>query len=166
MEHLAEHQRFIDNYDDNADAVYRHCFFKLFDKDQAMDVMQEAFLRAWEYLVKGKKVDNLRAFVFKIASNRCIDILRKKKESSLDALMEEGFDASSEDAGSIERSTDAGFAISLIKKLDPDSREIMILRFVDDLSIKEIAEIVGDNENSVSVRIHRATALIKKNFSK
>ncbi len=166
MEHLAENERFIENYDDNADAIYRHCYFKLYDKEQATDVMQEAFLRAWEYLVKGKKVGNLRAFVFKIANNCCIDILRKKKESSLDMLMEEGFDASVDDGKTIERSTDAGFAQGLLRKLDPENREIMILRFVDDLSIKEIAEIVDDNENSISVRIHRATAELKKNFSK
>ncbi len=164
MEHLAEHQRFIENYDDNADAVYRHCYFKLYDKEQATDVMQEAFLRAWEYVVKGKKVDNLRAFVFKIANNRCIDILRKKKESSLDALMEEGFDASLEDGKTIERNTDSGFALRLLKKLNLSSREIMIFRYVDDLSIKEIAEIIGETENGVSVKIHRATAELKKLF--
>ena len=165
MEHLAENQKFVETYDDYADAIFRHCYYRIYDRELARDLMQEAFLRAWEYLAKGKKVLNLRAFIYKIANNLCIDHIRRKKESSLDSLMEAGFDPSGDDAVKIERSTDAGMAVSALQKLEDPYREAMVLRYVDDLTVKEIAEITGETENTISVRIHRATAVLKENFN-
>ncbi len=164
MENLGENQRFIESYEDYADAIYRHCYFRLYEKEQSRDIMQETYLRAWEYLAKGKKVENLRAFLYKIANNLCIDYIRRKKESSLDALVEEGFDASLEGAREIERKSEASRAISTLQKLDELYREVMIMRYVDDLSVKEIAEIMGETENTISVRIHRSLAELKEVF--
>lgn len=164
LENLAENQKFIEAYDDHADAIFRHCYFRLYDEELARDIMQETFLRTWEYMVKGKKVDNLRAFLYKIATNRCIDHIRKKKETSLDALLDEGFDASHEGAKEIERASDTNSALDALRKLDDMYREVMLMRYVDDLSVKEIAEITGETENTISVRIHRATTELKEKF--
>ncbi len=142
-------------YDEQADSVFRFVYFKLLDRDKAEEVAQEAFVRTWEYLQTGKVVDNLRAFVYRVANNIMIDQFRKKRELSLDALREEGFDAG------FEPLTEAGLLIDVeairkvIDSLDPKYRDAVLLRHVNGLSVKEIAVILGTNENVASVRIHR-----------
>ncbi len=77
-------QRFLALYDETADAVYRHCYFRVHDRELAKDMTQEAYARTWNTLAKGGiEIENLKAFLFRIASNLVIDHYRKKKEASL-----------------------------------------------------------------------------------
>jgi DNA-directed RNA polymerase specialized sigma24 family protein len=83
---------FMQAYDNFADAIFRHCYYRVFDRERGKDLMQETFMRAWQYLNKGEKVLNMRAFLYRIANNLIIDESRKKKEQSLEQLQEAGFD--------------------------------------------------------------------------
>src|SRR3989338_5004860 len=84
-------QAFLEVYDTHADAIFRHCYFRVYDREAARELAQEAFTRAWTYLAEGKEVKNIRALVYKIANNLIIDGARKKREASLEALQEAGF---------------------------------------------------------------------------
>jgi RNA polymerase sigma-70 factor, ECF subfamily len=156
---------FLEVYDTHADAIYRFCYFRLFDKEKAEELTQEAFMRTWEYLASGKQVDNIRAFVYRVARNSIVDYFRKKKEVSLDDLHEQGFDVSIEDASRWENIIDGGDAIRAIKLLDEKYRDVLLFRHVDGLPVKEIAAIVGDSENAVSVRLHRGLKQLKEILS-
>src|SRR3989344_7992799 len=78
-------------YESHAEAIYRHCYFRVFRKELAEELMQDTFMRAWEYMGNGNKIDNVRAFLYKIANNLIIDYSRKKKEESLEGMLENSY---------------------------------------------------------------------------
>ena len=149
-------EEFLQAYDNYADAIFRHCYYRLFDRERAKDVMQDTFLRAWEYLGKDNKVDNMRALLYRIANNLIIDFVRKKKETSLDAMQEEGFDpATDDDMSTIANRMDGAEAMKALQQLDDGHRDVLVMRYVNGLEPAEIAEILEETPNAVSVRIHR-----------
>ncbi|MEK9148154.1 MAG: RNA polymerase sigma factor [Patescibacteria group bacterium] len=151
---------FVRHFDALADALFRHCFFRVFDREAAKDLVQETFLRAWDYLAKGQRVDNMPAFLYRVATNLIIDESRKKKTRSLEGLQDQGFDVREDHHLEIYKSAelrdDVGRALRVLKELDPKHREVVVLRYINELDPKEIAEIIGETENAVSVRLHRA----------
>ncbi len=153
---------FLELYDENADALFRHCSFRVRDREQARDLTQEAFARLWEHLAEGNDVENWKAFLFRIANNLLIDHYRKKKESSLDALTEEGFEPVGEGAGAVIDVAAGREALRMVKRLPKGYREVILLRYVSDLSIGEIAKVTGESENAISGRIHRAISKLKQ----
>ena len=156
---------FLELYEASADAVFRHLCFKVRDRELARDLTQESFTRAWSYLSEGKKIDNLKAFVFRTANNLVIDYYRKKKEASLDALADAGFDPSDDAHERIVEMVEARQAYTLINDLSDEHREVVILRYASGLSVGEIAKTLGESENTVSVRLHRALAKLRTLFN-
>lgn len=154
---------FLEHYEAYSDALFRFAYFQLSDREAAKDVVQDVFMNAWKYVVKGETVENMRAFLYASVRNRIIDRRRKKKEESLDRLAEEGFDAKDERAERhIEQSAEAGRIFEIIGNMDPDTAEPLLLRFAEGLAVKEIAEIMGESENVISVRIHRGIKKLQK----
>jgi RNA polymerase sigma-70 factor (ECF subfamily) len=156
-----QHEEFLKAYDAYNDAIFRHCYFRVYDREKAKEMTQDVFMKTWEYLAKGKEVDNLRAFLYKVANNMVIDHSRKKKESSLDSLMDEGFEPVGDGAAETTLAAEAGQMIALLDKLDEKYRDVVRMRFLDDLSPKEIAHALDETENVVSVRIHRGIAQLR-----
>jgi RNA polymerase sigma-70 factor (ECF subfamily) len=148
-------QEFLDAYDQYADAIFRHCYFRVFDRERGKDLMQEVFMRAWEYLAKGEKVLNMRAFLYRIANNLIVDESRKKKEASLDKLQEEGFDPGIDDTEKINNRIEHSRVLRTLKNMDDNYRDILVMRYMNELSPSEIADLTGDSANTVSVRIYR-----------
>lgn len=148
-------EAFLKSYDAYIDAIFRHCYFRVYDRERAKDLAQEVFTRVWEYIVRGNEIKNTRPFLYRVANNLIIDESRKKKETSLDALRDKGFDAAFTGAPDPHRDFDVKTVLASIHKLEETYREIMVMRYVDDLSPKEIAGILELSENVVSVRIHR-----------
>lgn len=157
-------QSFLRLYDQFAEAIFRHCYFRVSSREVAEDLTQESFLRIWNYLATGKTIDTPKAFLYRIAGNLIIDYYRKKKDTSLDKLAEDGFNPIGSDAGSILSYAAGQHALGMVQKLDSPYREAIIMKYVDDLSIGDIAEAIGESENVVSVRIHRGVEKLKKLF--
>ncbi|MDO8558290.1 MAG: RNA polymerase sigma factor [bacterium] len=158
-------EQFLQAYDAYADAIFRHCYFRVFSRELAMDLMQESFTRTWAYLADGKTVENLRAFIYRVANNLIIDGSRKHKEVSLDVLQEKGFDpATPRRKEGLQNITDGKYAIEKLRLLDPKYRTPISMRYIDDLTPKEIAQILGESENIVSVHIHRGMEQLRQKF--
>jgi RNA polymerase sigma-70 factor (ECF subfamily) len=147
-------QAFLDCYESSADAVYRHAYWKTSDPELARDITQESYLRAWNALSEGKQIENLKAFIFRTATNLIIDHYRKKKMLSLDTLAESGFDPGEEDTAVL-GTAEAREALAAVAALEEPYRETLLLRYATGLDIREIAAIAGESENAISVRIHR-----------
>lgn len=154
-------EEYLQAYEDHSDALFNHCFYRVSDREVALDLTQDTFTKTWEYLAAGKQVDNLRPFLFKVANNLIIDHYRKKKSDSLDVMQEEGFDVASDDVEKIIVATESGHALKVLGLLDERHRKVVVMRYVDDLSPREIAEIIGESENAVSVRINRSLKKLK-----
>lgn len=158
-------KEFLLVYDKHADAVFRYCYFRLLNREKAEETTQEAFTRTWEYLSSGKTVKNLRPFVYQVAKNIIADTFRKKSEISLDKLRESGFDASVETRDDQETAIDAEQVAKNIFRLEEKYREVLVLRYINDFSVKEIVNLIGENRSNVSVRIHRGLKKLKEILS-
>lgn len=147
--------QFLETYKQNADAIFRYCLMRVSDRELARDISQDTFMKVWQYAGKGEKIANLKAFLFTTAKNLIIDQYRKKKATSLDNLMEQGFDVGTEIDGNMIDKLDGERALQLLGSIPEKYRDAIYMQYVEGLSVKEIAEISGETENNISVRIHR-----------
>lgn len=156
-------KRFLDAYETYADAIYRHCYFRVYEKNLAEDLTQETFIKTWNYLVQGKEIDNIKAFLYKVAVNLVIDYKRKKQSLPLDDMKEKQV--------SLRHSTvEEGFMntvemhriIEKMDQLEDSYREVITMRYINDLSPVEIAEILQITPNAVSVKINYAIKKLKQ----
>ena len=158
-------QAFEEIYNEYADAIFRHCYFRIRCRERGKELMQEAFMQTWKYLRSGKKIDNIRAFLYKTANNLVIDDVRKNKKrqnTSLEDMQEEGFDPSGEDEEEVwQQRMDAQSVLEVLEEVDQPYRDVLIMRFVNELSPAEISEALGETANVISVRIHRAEKMLR-----
>ncbi len=166
--------KFLDAYKSHADALFRFCFFKLNDRELAKDFVQDTFMKAWNNVASeknaGHDIENIRAFLYHIAGNLIIDEYRRRgnrgPSESLDDLHEQGFDPSEDHTGSWIDQIDGGQAIKFIKQVPEPYGEAVFMRYVQSLSLEEIAKITGESENTISVRVHRGLARLRKIFNR
>lgn len=147
---------FLDTYDRYADDIFRFCVLKVSNREVALDISQDTFMRFWQQLRTGTTIENERALLYTIARNLVIDWYRKRKDQSLDTLTDAGFEFAGDDHRSIEDRAQLREVLGVVGELDEPAREALTLRFVDGLSPKEIAALSGETANAVSVRINRA----------
>jgi len=153
-------------YENESDAVFRFCLVRVSDREEALDITQETFLRLWKSLQDGQNILNSRAFLFTIARRLIIDWYRKKKSLSLDSMLERegGYDIS--DDKTVEDSnfslSEGRYLLSKINELDLSYRDPVYLRFVEGLSPPEIGEVLGISTGATSVRINRGLAELRR----
>lgn len=154
---------FVALYDSVSDQLFRHCYFKVSNRELALDLVQEAFTRTWQYIASGKEVLNLKGFLFKVANNLIIDEYRKKKAVSLEQMQEaQGFDVPVQDHKNTILSVEVDTMLGHINKLDGKYRDVILMRYVNDYSPKEIATMLGESENAISVRINRGIKKVQR----
>ena len=147
---------FLAAYDEHADVLFRHTLLRVRDREAAKDIVQEAFSRTWKYLSEGKKIDYIRAFLFRVAGNLIVDASRRKKSVSLDTMMEvDGFEPVDEHAVDPVLIPQLRETMAHLKVLDEIYQTAIRMRYFDNMTPKEIARSLGVSENVVSVRIHR-----------
>jgi RNA polymerase sigma-70 factor, ECF subfamily len=162
--------KFEKTYDAEADSVFRYCLIRTSDREVAMDIAQDTFMKYWKAFLAGKQPDNERAFLFKIARNLVIDWYRSKKSLSLEKIMSNGADEESDGEPffahngktEFEMEADARILVEKIRDLRPIYQHSIYLRFVEEMRPFEIAEIIGVSANVVSVRITRGLEEIRK----
>ncbi len=154
---------FLHSFDTYGDAIFRFCLVKTGNKELSEDIAQETFTRYWQALKDGKEMKNTRSYLYTIANHLVIDWYRKKKEVSLDARMEKGFEPTLNNAH-IELDAEYREVLDAISGLEDKDKEVLLLRFVEDMDPHEIAELLGETANSISVRIHRATKRLQEEF--
>ncbi len=142
-------------YKDHEKALLQRSFFKLGNKELSDDLVQITFLKTWEYLLKEKSIEHIRAFLFHILNNLIIDEYRKKKPVSLDVMQENGFQIAFDDSEHLINQADGKTAMLLIPLLKDKHRKVVSMRFEEEQTIKEIAEATKQKHNTVVVQIRR-----------
>lgn len=155
-------QQLTEAYNQYSDAIFRYCYFRISDREKAIDFVSETFTRMWQYLHKGGTIENTKTFLYTIARHIIIDEYRKKKTVSLDELIDQGVEPYIEIEESLYSSFDIARVMKHVGELPEDYCSIIIMRYVNDLTIQEIAQILGESENVVSVRIHRGLDKLRK----
>jgi len=72
-----EQEQFMKVYDEYSAGVYRYCYFRLNSREDAEDLTSTVFHKTWDYLAQGKKIDNMRAFLYRVAHNQIVDLYKK-----------------------------------------------------------------------------------------
>ncbi len=165
MESTTVNTKFEEIYGTESDAVFRFCLLRTSDHELALDLTQDTFMRFWDSLCQEKPVKNCRAFLFAIARNLVIDWYRRKKAVSLESLLFEGAEDKNDllaCAEKIEINAEANHLLEKINALDPLYREAVYLRCVEELKPREIAEVLNESANVISVRINRGLAQLRK----
>lgn len=166
---MSQEKLFLEAFDQFADALYRHCYFRISDKERAKDLVSETFTRTWDYVVKGNTVNEFKPFLYRTLNHLIIDEYRKKRVESLDALLEDAavpesafhelVEGHRED---VEMKLDAQLIPALLERMPQSYREVVVMRYVDGMMPAEIADALGESVNVVSVRIHRGIAWLTK----
>ncbi len=164
-------EEYLEAFDLYADALFRHASLRLSNRERAIDLTQDAFVKAWDYLYTGNEIRQWKSFLYRILNNLIIDEYRRAKNLSLDKLLEEdpvGASALAATEGRIEKEErlDDELTIQKIRTLIPELEEpyrtALVMRYVDDLSPREIAHALEVSENAASVRIHRALTQLRE----
>ena len=146
---------------DFEDSLQRRAFFKVNDRFLSDDLVQNTFLKTWKYLVSGGDIDTMKYFLYNVLNNLIIDEYRKRKNTSLEILLEKGFDPSADNSQTMFDVLDGKVLVILIDYLPKKHRQVLNLRYVQDYSIEEIAKITGQTRNTVTVQAHRGLEQLK-----
>jgi RNA polymerase sigma-70 factor, ECF subfamily len=157
--------QFIAAFNDYADSIFRYCYLRVSDRELAKELVAETYLKAWRSISDNPEpVINWRAFLYRIAGNLVIDHYRRHSSLSLDLLAEQGFEPvdETEQAVNPERKAETRRILLKLEELDDKHREVLMMRYVDDMQVKEIAALLNQSENVVSVRINRAIKQLRQ----
>ncbi|HTX86642.1 MAG TPA: RNA polymerase sigma factor [Candidatus Nanoarchaeia archaeon] len=161
---------FIEAYDLYSEDIYRFVFFKVGSAEDAKDLTSAAFLKVWNY-VQSQGLDeskSLRAFIYKTARNLIVDHYRRLRENEgrLDdnaaGLREIISDEKQNLALQSEILSDMELVKEKMKELKDEYREMILMRFIDELSFAEIADVTGKTAGSVRIQTYRALQALKE----
>jgi RNA polymerase sigma-70 factor, ECF subfamily len=165
MAHESIKKEFIAVYEKENDALFRFCFWRVSDREVALEITQETFARLWSRMASGREV-NPRGFIYLVARRLIIDWYRKSKPRSLEAFDDEDrqhYEPVDEGAAArMETSPDAKRALEMISRLGDQYREVVYLSFVEELAPREIAVILNLTPNAVSIRLTRGLEALRK----
>lgn len=139
------------------DRLFQHAYYIVKDPQEAGDVVQEVFIKALRETRFFQEDFKMKAWLFRVTSNACYNIVRDRKRRGgiLEAMPTEHTSraAQVELVGSGERREEV---LAVMDGLSADHREILILRYYDDLSYAEIAEVLDVKLGTVMSRLSRA----------
>lgn len=145
------------------------------NEDDAFDLSQDAFIKAWKGLESFRFDSAFSTWLFRLTSNVCLDFLRSRKRRPTVSLTvaddedeETQYDipdsAPSPEEAAI-RSEDRAALAAAMNALDDASRQIITLRVIEDLSYEQIADILNINIGTVKSRLSRAREKLKNKLA-
>lgn len=147
--------------------IFRYIFIMVSDRQQAKDLMQETYIKAFLNIEKFRGEASVKTWLYRIARNVTIDYLRRRKPVTyfLDHhIRVESNERTPEEVVMLGNDVEQLFlALSRIKK---SYREVIILRKIREFSIKETAAIMGWKESRVKTNLHRGMEALRKEIAK
>lgn len=165
-------EAFIEVYDRYVNDIYRFVYFKVKRPEEAQDITSAVFLKAWNSLRDKEPDENkvLTAYLYKIARNCVIDHYRQSRTTlSIETEVEENensFQRELKDekqnlVKEAELNSDMENVYRKLEELKEEYKEIIILKYVNELTLPEIASITGRTRNNARVRLHRALKALR-----
>ncbi len=156
-------------YDMYVSPLYRFVYFKVGSREVAEDLTANTFLRVWQYInnAEREEVEHFEALLYRIARNAVIDFYRQRQRDEkvfvsdtleqLEPILQDSshkkFPELNHDQRAIEH---------LLHGLKDLYREVLMLRFVEDRSLHEIAVITGKSQGNIRVILHRGLSALKE----
>ena len=153
-------------YEENFDKIYRYIVLKIGDRAEAEDMTQQVFLNALKSIDRYKfRGMPFSAWLFRIAHNQVVDHYRRKKRATMvpiDDVILPGQDNPGRDA---ERKMEIEEVNRATQQLTSAQREVISLRFAGELSIAEVARVMGKSEGAIKALQHAAIISLRKIMS-
>ncbi len=148
-------------------AIYRYVYFRVGDEIQAEDITEEVFVRAWEALPNYQhRKHPFSSWLYRIAHNLIIDYYRRKKPVPIsNGLMRTHPDTAESLDTMVNRKQEKQLLADAVQQLSELEQEIVLLRFVEGLSHKEIAALVGRSQTACRVILHRALKSLRSTLA-
>lgn len=147
-------------YQNYLEQIYRYIYYRIANSFEAEDITENVFLKAWEALPKlaekEENISNFRAWLYRIAHNMIVDHHRARKPSiSLDEAVSLSDSADGPELAA-SSNWDSQRLAAAIKLLEPNLQQVLVCRFINQISHAETARIMGLNPGHVRVLQHRA----------
>jgi len=160
-----EQRKFTKIYDKYVESIYRFVFIKVSSSQIAEDITSEVFLKSWEkFKQKQDSIENPRAYLYRVARNRVIDFYRERGQTTIISIEQENIVLKSDE--DLEKKQETEMNLEKIQKaltkLNPDYQDVIILRHIDGLPIKDIAKILDKSNGATRVMIHRAMEQLRE----
>jgi RNA polymerase sigma-70 factor (ECF subfamily) len=168
-------EEFSKIYEQYLDKIYRFIYFKVNYVEETQDLTAKVFLKFWNKVNEPKKgifnsnIKNYQAFLYKSAHNAVIDYYRTKSKQNvpLSSLPDTLSDDQSEN--SFEKQTEDNFALEAVRlgldKIKKEYAEILVLYYLNDMSIPEIKMVLNKREGSIRVMLHRAIKALRRQLA-
>jgi RNA polymerase sigma-70 factor, ECF subfamily len=161
-----DQEAFAELYEKYFDKMYRYIVFKIGDKFEAEDMTQQVFLKALRSIrsFKWQEVP-FSAWLYRIAHNQIVDHLRqhaRRLTNQLDVATTDCKDPEASPQQLAETRLDMEELVIAAKKLTPAQYEVIALRFSSDLSIAEVARLMGKSQGAVKALQHSAILALRK----
>lgn len=148
-------------WQDHKEALYFYILKRVRDESTAKDISQEVMIKVYNFCLSKSDVQNVRAWLYQIASNTITDHYRKRKDVSIDTFSEEAIDEPEESAFK----DAAEFILPMINLLPEMYATPLRMSDVDGTKLKDIAVELGLGLNAVKQRVSRARKLLKDVFT-
>lgn len=164
IQQQADEASFTEVYEYLVDPLYRFIFFKIGDTERAQELTSEVFLKCWrELTAKQTQIKHLRAYFYMTARNLVVDFYRQK---SGDVPLETAAEVSSTDetVRAVEVRVDSDRVLQVVRRLKSSYQEVILLHYVDRMSLREISHILQKSAVATRVLLHRANQALKREY--
>lgn len=152
-------------YEEYVDAIYRYIYFRVGSEAEAEDLTDEVFVRAWEALPEFRPSASysFSAWLYRIAHNLVVDSYRRRSPVTVSG---DQLDKNKTRLPSVEEVAqirhEAANLVKAVQELNDVEQDVIVLRFVEGLSHREVAQVIGKSESASRVIQHRALAALRK----
>lgn len=154
-------------YDQYSMIIYKYIFKLIQDQQQAEDLTQDTFLKAYTYLESNRQVDYPKTFLYRVAHNLTIDYIRKHKPLQ---FMKDFFSHQKDPKASVESIVESRESSKILydglNSLKSSYRQVIILRKIEELSTRETGHILGWSESKVKSTLSRGMKSLQKHLTK
>lgn len=154
-------EAFAKFYDENFDLLWRYVLSRIRNRDIASDIVSESFVALYENVCSIRKPKALRAYLYRIAKNKMIEFYAREKTVNLSEFDLDRMEIEKRGKREVSRKLKIKLE-EVLEKLPDHYADVLRLRFVSGLKIKEVAEILGKTEGNIKVIQNRAIKKARK----
>ncbi len=161
-------QEFTKYYEEFKKSIYNYLLYRVsFDQDVAEDLTAEVFIKAYEHLDSYDRKRSFKTWIFTIAHNHLINYVTSKKDV---LSLDESIEIPSSDSGmkfgeEVDMQMQLDIVHDLIEQLPEAQRELLTMRFVNDLSNSEIASVMKKEEGAIRTGLSRSIASLRNLYN-
>lgn len=143
--------------------LLRTCYLILKDRGEAEDVVQETFIRVFKNIGSFKESSGIYTWIYTIALNLSRDILRKKRDM---LVLEDEWVGNIDVESEIEKEIDRELLRKELFEINSLYREVLVLFYFEELSIKEISNLLNEKEGTIKSKLSRGRSILKESLLK